>query len=298
MVARQTRAARVTRSGVAVAAAMAALALGSLAPHARAQVPTASRIVSVIPATTEMLFAMGAGARVVGVGTYDRFPPEIGTIPRVGGLVDPDTERILALRPTLVVVYSTQVELKQRLDRARVSYFSYEHRTLADIMETIRALGARVGAAEQADRVAADMNRELARIRASTRGRTRPRTLLVFGRQPGSLRSINASGGYGFLADLLDVAGSDNVFGDIAQQAVQASTEMILARQPDIIVELRYGQGDRALNVERELEPWMALASVPAVRTRRLHLLVGDEFVVPGPRIVLAAERLARVLHP
>ena len=257
-----------------------------------------SRIVSLIPATTEMLFAMGAGDRVVGVGSYDRFPAEVATLPRVGGLIDPDTERILALRPDLVIVYRTQVELTQRLDRARLPYFSYEHRALPDIMATLRVLGDRVGAGARARAVADEMDRALVAVRASVTGQARPRVLLVFGRQPGTLQSVNASGGYGFLADLLDIAGAENVFGDIRQQSVQASTEMILARRPDVIVELKYGAATAGLDIARELDPWNALASVPAVRNRRLYLLTGDEFVVPGPRIVVAAQRLARAIHP
>ncbi len=222
---------------------------------AYAQAPAArpSRIVSLIPATTEMLFAMGAGDRLVGVGTYDRFPAEVARLPRVGGLIDPDTERILALRPDLVIVYNTQVELKQRLDRARLPYFSYEHRALPDVMETLRVLGQRVGAGARASAVADEMDRALAAVRASVTGQARPRALLVFGRQPGTLRSVNASGGYGFLADLLEVAGAENVFGDIKQQSVQASTEMILARRPDVIVELKYGAATPGLDVGREL---------------------------------------------
>jgi ABC-type Fe3+-hydroxamate transport system substrate-binding protein len=122
--------------------------------------------------------------------------------------------------------------------------------------------------------------------------------MLVFGRERGTLRGVFASGGYGFLADLLDVAGSDNVFGDIKQQSVQASTEMILTRRPDAIVELRYGDDNRAVNIDQELSAWNALPSLPSVRAHRLYLLVGDEFVVPGPRIVNAARRLALALHP
>lgn len=293
------------RSSVRAAVVAALLLLtGFLSPGpndpAYAQAPAAqpSRIVSLVPATTEMLFAMGAGDRLVGVGTYDRFPSDVGRLPRVGGLIDPDTERILALRPELVIVYDTQVELKQRLDRARLPYFSYEHRALPDIMTTVRVLGERVGAAARAREVADEMDRALAAVRASVTGQARPRTLLVFGRQPGTLRNVNASGGYGFLADLLDVAGAENVFDDIKQQSVQASTEMMLARRPDVIVELKYGAALPALDIARELEPWTALASVPAVRNKRLYLLTGDEFVVPGPRIVVAARRLARALHP
>ena len=107
-------------------------------------------MISIIPATTEMLFAMGAGDRLVAVGTYDRFPPDVDRLPRVGALLDPDVERIIALRPDLVVVYRTQGELKAKLDRARISYYAYAHSGLADVTETMRSLGARVGVAAQA----------------------------------------------------------------------------------------------------------------------------------------------------
>ena len=275
-----------------------ALVAMSLAGAAQPSGPPPARIVSLIPATTEILFAMGAGNRLVGAGNYDRFPPEVDKLPRVGGLLDPDTERILALRPDLVILYATQSDLRARLDRASVPYYSYEHRAMPDIMQTIRAIGARIGAAESAERVAAGMEQSLADIRRAVAGRPRLKTMLIFGREPGTLRGVLASGGYGFLSDLLDVAGSENAFADIKQQSVQASTEMLLARQPDAIVELRYGDDRRAVNIDQELSVWKTLPSIPAVRNHRLYLLVGDEFVVPGPRIVNAARRLAEALHP
>ena len=256
------------------------------------------RIVSLIPATTEMLFAMGAGDRLVAVSSYDRYPPEATRLPKVGGLIDADTEQIIALRPDLVIVYSTQLELRQRLDRAGIPFYPYEHRALPDIPETIRLLGARVGMSSGAEAVASDLERTLATVRSAVAGRPRLAVMLVFGRDPGSLRNIYASGGYGFLADLLDVAGGENLFSDVQRQAVQASTEMILARRPEVIIELREDDGRGTLDISRDIQPWGTLSSVPAVRNRRLHILVGDEFVIPGPRIGVAARRLAEVLHP
>jgi ABC-type Fe3+-hydroxamate transport system substrate-binding protein len=97
---------------------------------------------------------------------------------------------------------------------------------------------------------------------------------------------------------MLDVAGGDDVFGDVKQQSVRATTEMILARRPDAIVELRYGGGLSPADVSREVSAWDMLASVPAVRNHRVYVLVGDEFVVPGPRLVDATRKLAKVLHP
>jgi iron complex transport system substrate-binding protein len=254
------------------------------------------RIVSIIPATTEMIFAIGAGDRVVGVGSYDRFPPDIEGLPRVGGLIDPNTERILALKPDLVVAYGTQTALVQRLERARIPYFAYEHRTLPDIMATVRALGERLDASGEAEAVAADMERTLERIRLGVAGRPRPRTLLVIGRDPGTLRNINASGGYGFLSDLLDVAGGENVFADLARQSVQVSTEMLLTLAPDVIIELRYSENAPERDDPDDLAAWNTVPAVPAVRNKRVRVLTGDEFVVPGPRIRIAAERLARAL--
>jgi iron complex transport system substrate-binding protein len=257
-----------------------------------------SRIISFIPATTEMLFAMGAGGRVVGVSNYDRFPAEVERLPRVGGLLDPAVERVLTLKPDLVIVYDTQADLKQELERARIPLFLYTHRGLPDITATIRALGERAGARNEAELVATNIEQELAAIKSRVERRPRPRTLLVFGREPGALRNVQASGGYGFLHDILELAGGADVLGDIRQQSVQMSAEMILAHAPEVIIELRYGESLPAERIDEEKEVWRALPALPAVRQNRVHLLVGDEFVIPGPRIVLAAQRLARALHP
>jgi iron complex transport system substrate-binding protein len=245
-----------------------------------------------------MLFAMGAGSQVVGVGSYEQFPPEVLTLPRLGGLLDPNIERLIAIRPDLVVYYDTQTELRRQLDRAGIPTFAYTHRTLADVMTTVRALGDRIGRRADGERVAHGIESSLAATRARVAGRPRPRTLLVFGREAGSLRGINASGGYGFLHDLLEVAGGSDVLGGMNRQSVAMSSEMVIARAPDVIIELHYGQPLPPNQVDAERRVWSALASVPAVRNGRVYLLVGNEFVVPGPRVSIAADRLARTIHP
>ena len=256
------------------------------------------RIISLVPATTEMLFVMGAGDRLAGVSNYDRFPADVARLPKVGGLLDPDVERLLSLKPDLVIVYDTQTDLKRQLERAQIPIFPYVHRGLPDITETLRALGERIGLKAAADAAAARLEQQLAAIRARVAGRPRPKTLLIFGRDPGTLRHIDASGGYGFLHDVLELAGGSDVLGDLQKQSVEMSTEMILTRAPEVILELHYGDSLKPERFEAERRVWNGLPSVPAVRNNRVFLLGGDEFVVPGPRIVLAAERFARTLHP
>src|SRR6186713_2040314 len=160
-------------------AAALLLGLASVAPAARQQPPAApKRIVSLVPAVTEMLFALGAGPRVVAVSSFDHFPAEVETLPRVGALLDPDTERILSLQPDLVVTYGSQTELDVALHRAGIRTYSYRHG-----------------------------------------GVDGPRTLLVFGREPGTLRSVYVAGGMGFMHDLLTIAGATNVFADMKRES-------------------------------------------------------------------------------
>ena len=216
-----------------------------------------------MPAVTEMLFAMGAGSRLAGVGNYDRFPPEVDRLPRVGGLLDPNVERLLTLKPDLVIVYDTQAELKHQLERAQIPTFHYVHRDLSDITETMRALGVRIGASREADAAASRIEQQLAAIGRRVTGRTRPKTLLVFGREHGTLRQINASGGYGFLHDVLELAGGADVLADLRKQAVDMSTELILTRAPEVIIELHYGDSVQTERCDAERLVWNALRRCP-----------------------------------
>ena len=279
---------------------IALLAWGSdpLLAGARLQAKAPQRIVSLVPALTELLFAIGAGPQVVGVSSYDHEPPEVESRAKVGALLDPDTERIIALRPDLVAIYGSQADLRTQLQRAAIPIFDYRHAGLADIFTTTRALGAATGHPGEAADLVRRIEQRIAAVRARTERGPRVRTLLVFGREAGALRNIYVSGGRGFLHDMLIAAGGDNVMADVAQESVQASTELILARAPDAILEIR----DRGALPEGRLQAlagdWSRLASVPAVRAGRVHIVSGTGLTVPGPRVAAAIERLATVLHP
>ena len=264
----------------------------------RSQTPSRpTRIVSLIPAVTEMLFAMGAAAQVVAVSSFDEYPPEVKTLPRVGALLDPDLERILSLRPDLVIVYESQTDFRLQLERAKVPSFVYKHAGLADVFETMKAVGERIGRATEAAALSGRITDHLDRIRARVKGRPRPSTLLVFGRDALALRGIYASGGIGFMNDMLTVAGGENLFADVKGQSVQATSELILARRPAIIVELRAGTLSESLRA-REIAVWKALPGVPAVRNGRIAMLTDDRTMVPGPRVAEGTELIARVVHP
>jgi iron complex transport system substrate-binding protein len=255
------------------------------------------RIVSLVPSLTEMLYAVGAGPQVVGVSSYDEFPAEVKALPRVGALLDPDVERILSLRPDLVLTYGSQTTLEAQLARSGIKVFSYRHAGVAGIMQGLRDVGAATGHAADGDRIARQLQERLDAVRARVRSSPRPRTLLVFGRQPQTLQQMYVSGGVGFLHDLLDIAGAANVFGDVARESVQPSQETVLTRAPEVIIEVRANPFTPP-QMATERRAWAPLASIPAVRTGRIHFLAADYMMSPGPRVAIAADALARTLHP
>jgi len=258
----------------------------------------AQRIVSLVPALTEMLFAIGAGPQVVAVSSYDEFPPEVKSLPKVGALLDPDMERILALRPDLVVSYGSQTDMQAQLARAKIRVFSYRHAGLNGVFATLKDLGEAVGRTTDSERLAREIRSGLDAIQARVRGRPKPRTLLVFERDPESLRGVYVSGGVGFLHDMLGIAGGVNVFADVARESVQPSVETMLARAPEFILEVRATGLLAAADVPQAKRVWGALASVPAVQRGHIQILTGDHLVVPGPRVVQGTDAFARALHP
>ena len=274
--------------------------LASQSPQASSTSPSNAapqRIISLIPPVTETLFAVGAGAQVVAVSSFDNYPPEAAKLQRVGALLDPDVERILSLRPDLVVVYASQVDLRAQLERAHIPTYVYSHAGLADVTSTIREVGARVGHGAVAAQLADRIDGRVAAVRRRVAGARRIPALVVFEREAFTLRGIYASGGVGFIHDMVDAAGGANVFGDVARQAVQATSELILARRPEIIIELRSGvltEADRT----RELAAWNALASLPAVRSKRVFLFADQRMSIAGPRVGEVVEILGRTIHP
>lgn len=276
---------------LAVAALIGCVAAGA------SQNPTPQRIISIIPAVTEILFAIGAGPRVVAVGSFDHYPPDVKGLERVGALLDPDLEKILSLKPDLVAVYASQQDLERQLERAGVATFRYRHAGLAGVSKTILELGARVGQLPDAQALVKTLEDRLGSVRERVAGRPRPKTLIVFGREALALRGIYANGGVGFLHDMLTAAGGENIFADIPRESLQATTELILSRRPDVIIELRIGE----ISAERrasEVAVWHQLTSVPAVQSRRVFLVTDARTVVPGPRVAEGTELLARLLHP
>jgi iron complex transport system substrate-binding protein len=255
------------------------------------------RIVSTAPSITEMLFALGAGDRVVGVTTYCRYPEEAQQKPKIGGFASPNVEAILRQRPDLVVIMEDRTDLADRLKPFRVPMLSLRHQRLGDIERSIVTLAARLGLEDRGRSLVAGIRRDLSRVTDSVAKRPRRSVLYLVGRNPGSLTDLYAVGPGSYLDELITLAGGRNVFHDAAVAYAKVSLEEILARDPDVIVDMSHQEGVSADDIRAIQALWGRFPSLRAVRTRDVHVVTADVFVVPGPRVTVAVGDLARLIH-
>jgi iron complex transport system substrate-binding protein len=248
-----------------------------------------ARIVSLAPNVTEMLYALGLGTSVVGVTDFCRVPEGAGPPSRLGGLVDPDLERIVALRPDLAVATTAgnYLEDAERLTRLGVPVYTVDTPDVEAILKALTEIGGIAGAAREAEEAVSRLRGRLDAVSRRVAGRPRPRVLFVVWGDP-----ILAPGRGAFLNDALEKAGADSVSAAASARWTEYDLEQVLAARPEVILTVPANRAFAEALPER-----LEWAAVPAVRDRRVHV-VGDAIQQPGPGIVDGIEEVAGLLHP
>ncbi|MCX7826591.1 MAG: helical backbone metal receptor [Verrucomicrobiae bacterium] len=194
--------------------------------------PAVRRVVSTVPACTEMLFAIGAGDQVVAVTDYCRYPAEAARREKVGGYSDLSFEKLLSLRPDLVVIADYAHRLRAQCASARLSVLELKTGSISEIIAAIETLGRATGHEQRARAVVESIRADLEKTRAINAGKPPRRALLVIGRPLGSFQQLLGAGPGSFLSELLALAGGDNVLDDARQAWPQINLEAVLARKP------------------------------------------------------------------
>jgi len=276
-------AARIIRPLAALLAA--ALSIGAAAPA-----PPPLRIVSLAPAVTETLFALGEGGAVVGVSQYCDYPPAATRLPRVGTFLTPNVEAIAALRPDLIIgpgLSSSRHEVRT-LEAMGYPTMTVDDSSLYGIEQSITLIGERTAQAQAASRLLGAIQAHLEEVRARLKN-TRPRTVVMLvGHQP-----MVAVGRGTFLDDLLHLAGAHNI-ADLSLQAwPRLSIEYIVAMRPEVILD-----GEMGDDATTPAGFWARYPTIPAVRDHRVLGYPQDPMLHPGPRVWQSLEILAQRIHP
>jgi ABC-type Fe3+-hydroxamate transport system substrate-binding protein len=246
-----------------------------------------ARIVSLNPSTTELLYAIGAGSRMVGRTTYDLWPEAARALPDLGPGLRPNVEAVLAAKPELVVLYASDDnrDAARRLRAAGVTTAAYRVDRIADFARVTRALGVLTGDTAAARATVDSVRATLDRVRAATATRPAPTVFWPLYDQP-----LLAVGGGSYLDELITIAGGRNLYGFMSAPSPQITIEDLVQRDPDVVL-VSPASRARTLTDAR----WRALRAV-----RQGRVLSVDTTIVlrPGPRLGEAARSLAALLHP
>ena len=254
-----------------------------------------ARIISLSPAVTEILFAIGAGDRVVGVTNYCDYPPEAKTRKSVGGFsgATVSMEQIRALEPDLVILSADMhSRIVSLLDELAIPSFAVEPRDFSQVYDVISLLGEITHHPDGAANVVAEMKKKIAAVEEQLKGKEKERVFWILGTNP-----LMTAGAGTFVTEALSLGGGMNIFNDAGEQWPQISIEQVLLRKPAWIL---FG-GDMAgagnADPSDAIFKNPLLASLPAVKQGRIAIVNGDMVYRYGPRLADAVELIAMLLH-
>ncbi len=267
-----------------------------------------TRIVSLLPSVTEILFSIGAGKQVIGVDEYSNYPPEVveavknGSIANIGSGWYPNIEKILSLNPDLIIGVDSVVShhtLKEIFSREGIPLILLPDRTLNDVVESIVIVGKATGNLIKAKKVALDVRSNISSMRnlvlKSIASRGKPKVAVLVWLNP-----LWVVGNGTWLHDLITFAGGINVFENLSGW-ISVSPEALIKASPDIIIITHVcGNASYALNILKELLG-EGFKLVPALANGYVYCIRGsynDALVRPGPRITLALKLLIAIIHP
>ena len=248
-----------------------------------------TRVVSLAPAVTEILFAIDSGNTLVGVTDFCNYPPGAKTKTSVGGMVSPNRERITQLHPDLIVA---TVEGNTKQDVAALASSGYKifvtnPRTIEGVYKSIGDLGRIIGKKPAAKSLVGNLRKREEAIGRRPRAVRRPRVLVLVSLQP-----LIAAGRGTFIDQLILQSGGENIVADSVPSYPILSREEVVRRKPEVISAM----SDAAASPEDFIELYPEWKNLPAIRNGRAFVVEADIFMRPGPRIIEALEQLDRLL--
>jgi len=251
------------------------------------------RIISLAPSNTEILFALGLGDRVVGVTRYCNYPEEAKQKEQIGGFADPDPEKIIALKPDLILASGTLQEslVIELEERGQTVFWLYPH-TVKDILESFVRIGEITGSSATAQQLKERIEERIKTVEERVKDipeQERPTVFRVMGLDP-----PGTIGGESFQTDEYWIAGGKNIFADTDKNYFQLDLETLLKLDPDIIVICGEDEEEAKARVKNQ-EGWEGLT---AVKADRIVVISCDLICRPSPRIGQTIEQLAREFHP
>jgi iron complex transport system substrate-binding protein len=272
----------------------ALLALLAISPAA---VAASHRLVSLSPNLTEIVYGVGAFDELVGVSQYTLYPPAVSKLTVVGGWTNPDFEKLVGLRPDLVLVDAAQAPFVQdKCNQLGMRVLVVADAKVADVYAAITAVGQATGHEAEAAKLLQSTRDGLQRVSQETAALPKLKVVLIVDRTPGTLRDLYTATAGSFLAELVDLAGGRIAVPPDKSGYAKLNKEDLLAADPDVILDFTHGAVGRFAG--DPMEAWKEMPELRAVKTHRVNPVNEDYVPHASQRIVQTAELFARLIHP
>src|SRR5262245_25237049 len=254
------------------------------------------RLVSVAPGITEILFALGAGDKVVGVTTYCNYPEAAKAKTKIGGYTTPSLETILGLRPDQVIMMKNRPDVALKLRQAGIDVTELQPENLAGIYESIRTIAEKISVPARGRSLIKSIEDQLHAIAADKGYGLKPRVLFIVGRTPGAVSDLIAVGPGSYIGELIELAGADNVFADAAVSYPKLNMEDVIRRNPDVIIDMGHNEMVTEKQKQAVKQLWKKYSFLRAVQRDAVFPISADYFVTPGPRVGLAVRDIRTMI--
>ena len=240
------------------------------------------RIIALSPAINEIIFALGEGKKIVGNTTYSHFPKASDDIPKVGGYFSPSLEKIVALKPTLVIMQNNNQKLSSKLNRLGIETKIIKIDTLKSINQAILEIGKRLKKEERAKEIVENINQERKKLQNIVNGK---KILIVFGRNQTLDKQVFVAGQNLYYDEIINESNNTNALHSNRKGQPILNMENIIACNPDIVLLLARCQAD-GLNNEALINPWLELP-INASKTKSIYINSHIYAGIPSDRLVL-----------
>lgn len=255
----------------------------------------ALRIISLAPNITEIIYALKGEAFLVGVSDFCNYPPEAKLKESVGGLLNPNLEKITALKPDLILATESYSDLLTRFESTTFKIILLPEKTVSDVFTSVDSIGVITGLNSNAKILHEAIKDSLDKYSKKDDEKV-PNAILVLGRDAGSARNIGISGPGAFIDELWRFVGGKNTFADMSGSYVQLNKEYLLKRNPDIIIEFKANKNWTLDKIEANKKEWRDLSKLSAVQSGNIYIIPGNDYVIPGPRIYMLAKEYRQII--
>jgi iron complex transport system substrate-binding protein len=247
------------------------------------------------PNLTEIVYDIGAQNLLVGVTDFCKYPPEAKLKEKVGGFYNPNIEKIVSLKPDIVLLLPFYSDTITTLKKLNIPVYIQDDSTLGDVFESYDRLGKLLGRVKQAEAAKARLEGEIEKFLESAGKRKKVSTLFIVGHDAGSLRQMYAAGPHSFVNEIITLCGGRNVMESAGMAYPLVSKERLIEEDPEVIVDSMPSDQSTKGMVENAKREWKKLASLKAVQQDHVFYLTKDEDLIPGPTVLGLAQTLNQI---